>query len=119
MAPRAIDWRTDMFLADNFFADFTRIAIRNPIEFGDQLDRPQIRRGVLVAIQAERHVERLLLMDFDFLIDAAVAGDAAYAGAQMDLVIKINVIGKAVNVHPGNRLAVGEAVAHKLETRAG
>ena len=107
-----------MLLGDDLLADFARIAIRNPIQLGHQFDGPHVGRRVAVAIQAESHVERLLLMDFDLLIDAAVAADAAHARRQVRLVIKIDVVGKAVNLHPRNRLAGREAVAHQLEPRA-
>ncbi len=108
-----------MLLADDFFADFTRIAVRNPIELGHQFHRPQIGRGVFVAIQAEGHVQRLLLVDFDFLINAAVAQDATHAGADVHLVIKIDVIWKPVNVNPRDGLTSREAVPYQLQARAG
>ncbi len=56
-------------------------------------------------------------MHFDLLIDAAVAQHAAYARADVHLMIKIDVVGKHVNVHPRNRLPVGEAVAHQFQPR--
>src|SRR5580658_3778648 len=99
MAPRAIHWRIDVFFANDLLADYPRVAIRNPIELGDQLSRPKVRRRVLVAIEAEGHVERLLLMDLNLLIDASVAGNAAHARVQMGFVVKVDVIGKTMNVH--------------------
>ena len=83
------------FWRDNLFADFARIAIRHPVELGDQFGGPHIGRGVAVALQAEGHIERLFLVDFDHLIDAAVAAHAAHARVTCDRVIKIDVVGKA------------------------
>ena len=70
-----------MFLRDNLIPDFARIAVRDPIELGHQFHRPDLRRGISVAGQAERHVERLFLVHFDLLIDAPVAAHAAHAHA--------------------------------------
>ncbi len=44
-------------------------------------------------------------MHFDHLVDAAVAAHAAHARRQVRRVIKINVVGKAMNLHPRHRLA--------------
>ena len=46
MTPRTIHRRIDMLLPDDLFADFARVAVRDPIELGHQLHGPQIRRGV-------------------------------------------------------------------------
>src|ERR1700685_3262538 len=108
MTPRTIHRRTDMLSADNLLADFTGVAIRYPVELGYQFHGTQVGRRVAVAIQTEGHVEGFLLMHFDLLIDAAVAEHATYARANVHLVIKIDVVGKPVNVHPRNRLPVGE-----------
>src|SRR5262249_31739397 len=70
-----------------------------------------------MALQAPCHVERLLLVDFDHLIDAAVAAYAAYTRCYMSTVIKINVVRKLVNFDPGNRLARFLRAALRLEAR--
>src|SRR5262249_24108743 len=105
----------------NRFADLARIlpGRRLPIEFGEQLGGPNVGRRVLVARQAERHVERLFLMYLDHLINAAVATDAAYARGNMCLVIEVHEIGKLVDLDPGNRLTSGVALPNRLQTRAG
>jgi len=69
-----------MFLGDDFGADFSGIAVGDPIEFRYQIRGAHVGRGVAVALEAHGHIERLLLMDFDHLVNAAVAAHAAYAG---------------------------------------
>lgn len=68
-----------MFLRDDLGADFARVAIRNPIEFCDQIRGSHIGRRVAVALEAHAHIERLLLTDFDHLVYAAMATYAAHA----------------------------------------
>src|ERR1700686_2633126 len=109
MAPRAIGWRLQMFLRDNFLPDLARIAVRFPIELRHQFHWTNVGRGIAVALQAKAHVERLFLMHFDHLIDAAVAAHAAYARRDMSLMVKINKVGQAMDLYPGNGLAGGVA----------
>src|SRR5258708_1510891 len=106
-----------MFPGDDLAPDFRRIAIRNPIELGHQLEGTHAGRGVAMAIQAEAHVERLFLLHLDHLIDAAVAAHAAYARRDVRLMIKINVVRQPVNPHPRYRLAGRIALAYDLESR--
>src|ERR1700679_1691826 len=104
MTPREARRRTDMFGFDDLAPDFRRIAIRHPIELRHQLRRPDVRCRIAVALQTKCHVERLLLMHFDHLIDTAMATYAAHSRRYMRRMIKINEVWKAMNLHPGNRL---------------
>ena len=70
-----------------------------------------------MALQAKRHIQRLLLMHFDHLIDASVAAHAAHARRHVRRVIKIDEVGKEMNLHPGNRLAGRVALPDQLQPR--
>ena len=71
-----------MLMGDDLGPDLPGIAVRNPIELGHQIRGPDIRRGIAVALEAHGHIERLLLMDFDHLVYAAVAAYAAHPAAR-------------------------------------
>src|ERR1700720_1388497 len=118
MAPRAVGWRLQMFLRNNFLPDLAGIAVRFPIELRDQLHRTNVGRRITVTLQAEAHVERLFLMHLDHLIDAAVAAHAAPPRRDVSLVVKINKVGQAMNLYPRNGLAARVTLAHPLQTRA-
>jgi hypothetical protein len=107
-----------MFLPHDFLANRTRVAIGDPIELRHQFHRPDVRRRVAVTGDAKRHIQRLLLMDLDHLVDAAMAAYAAYARGDVRFVVEEDEIGKPMNVDPGNRLASAVAVAHQLQPRA-
>ncbi len=107
-----------MLLGDNFLADLDRVAIRDPGQISNLIDRAQVRRRVAVTFQTEIHVQRLHLPHLDHLVHAAVAAHATDAGADMRAVIEVNVVGEAVYLNPGNRLAGCIAAADGLEQRA-
>ena len=58
------------------------------------------------------------LFHFDHLVYSAMALHAAHAGCNVRLVIKVDEVGKPMNLHPRDRLAGRIAVAHLLEPRA-
>src|SRR5271170_5376570 len=107
-----------MFLGDDLVADLPGVTIGNPIELGHQFGGPYIWRGVFMACQTERHVQGLVLMHFDHLVDAPVAAHAAYAGGDVSHVIKIDEVGKLVNLDPGDRQTGRVALADRFEARA-
>jgi len=108
-----------MFLRDNFIPDLARVPVRHPVELGHQFHRPNPRRRIFMTGEAESHVERLFLMNFDFLIDAPVAFDAAHSRRDVRLVVKIDEVGEPVNLNPRNRLAGRETLPDHFEARAG
>src|SRR5580693_9765696 len=108
-----------MFFRNDLAPYFRRIPIRNPIELRYQLRRPDVRRGVAMAFQAKRHVQWLLLMYLDHLIDASMAAHATHARRHVRRVIKINKIRKTMNLHPGNRLARFVALPDHLQPWTG
>src|SRR5437660_2711413 len=118
MAPRAVGWRFQMFLGDNFAPDFARIAIGNPIELSYQFGGPNVGSRIAVALQAHGHVERLLLVDLHHLVDPTVAADAAYARCDVRAVVKIDVVGQDVDLLPWNGFAGFVGLPDHLEARA-
>jgi len=108
-----------MFFRNDLASDFRRIPVRNPIELRYQLRRPDVRRGVAMAFQAKRHVQRLILVYFDHLVDAPMTANATHARRHVRRVIKINKIRKTMNLHPGNRLARLVALPDQLQPWAG
>ncbi len=91
---------------------------RGPVQFGDVLDGTQAGGGVSVALEAEIHIQRLYLPDLDHLVDAAVAANATDSRVDMRAVIEIHIVGKFVDVNPGNGLPRRVALAHLLKQRA-
>ncbi len=71
-----------------------------------------------VAIEAEPHGQRGVLLDRRHLIDAAVAADAADALVHVDRVVEVDELGNLVDPAPLERLVLEEALAHRLEERA-
>src|SRR5947209_6168157 len=104
MAPRAIRRWIQMFLGDDLTPDLSRIAIGNPVELRHQLRWTNVWRRIAVALQTKRHVERLLLMHFDHLIDASVAAHAANSRGDVSLMIEKYEVWKLVNLDPRDRL---------------
>ena len=87
-------------------------------EVGDLVDGTQELLGIAVAIEAEGHVERLLLADDDLLVDATVALNAAHAAVHVHGVIEVNVVRHLVHFDPANRFAGLHAFLHERERRA-
>ena len=87
-------------------------------EVGDLVDGTQELLGIAVAIEAEGHVERLLLADDDLLVDPAVTLDAAHAAVHVHGVIEVNVVRHLVHLDPADRFAGLHAFLHERERRA-
>ena len=119
MTPRTICWRIDMFLSHQFASYIHRITpFRLPIQFGNQLNRPDIWRGISVAFQAPAHAQRLGLGHDLHLVDAAVAGDAGHPGGDVRAVLEIGEVGELVHARPAHRPARRSAVADRGEQLA-
>ena len=96
-----------MFLRDDLAADLRRIAVRHPIEFCHQFGRPEVRRGVAMALQAPGHVERLYLFHLDHLVHPAMATHATHAGGNVRSMIEIDIVRKPMDFTQG----IGSPVA--------
>ena len=75
------------------------------------------RRRIAMALEAPAHVQGLHLAHLDHLIHPAVTRHATHAGRHVRLVVKINVIGKTMNLHPRHRLSAGIAVPNRRQLR--
>lgn len=71
-----------------------------------------------MTVQAPRHAKRLHLPYLQHLIHPPMAGDAAYTGGDMRLVIEVNIVREAMHLHPRNRFAPRIALADKLKLHA-
>ena len=70
-----------------------------------------------MALQAERHAERLGVIHLVHLIDPAVALDAADPAIDVNGVIEIDEVGQLVDLDPGNRPPALGAVANQFQAR--
>jgi len=93
------------------------ILVPLPIQIRDLVLRTHLRRWVAMAIEAECHAQRLIMVNLFHLVDGAVTFDAAYAAIDVDGVIEINEVGHAMNLDPGNRFAALGAFANQSQAR--
>lgn len=89
--------------------------VRFPIEIENLIFRPQIIFGVAVAIQTPRHAVWLGDVNRRHVIHRTVAAEAADAAVHVRRVIVINVIDRAIEPHPFDRLAALPAILHRLK----
>jgi hypothetical protein len=68
-----------------------------------------------MAIQAERHAQRLGLRHFVHLVDLAMTMEATDAAVHMDRVIEINEVRHLVDLHPRNVRVVGGCLPDRRE----
>src|SRR5579862_2049654 len=68
-----------------------------------------------MAVEAELHLQRRVLIDQRHLIDGAVAGVAADSLINVNAVIEIDEVRELVNARPFERTAAAETLAHRLE----
>lgn len=118
VASRAVGGRFDALGLDDLQAEFDGVALGRPVQLGDEFDRADILGGVAVAIEAPCHRKGLNLFHFDHLVDPAMAGDAGDAAGDVGLVVEVDVIGEAVDFHPGDGLAGGVALTNHLQLGA-
>src|SRR5271157_4222320 len=81
----------------------------------DLFARAQIFFRGAVAVQAELHLQRRVLVHQRHLVDRTVAGVAAHTFADVDAVIEIYVVGQLVYARPFERAASAEAFADGLQ----
>ena len=87
-------------------------------EVVDLVDRAQDLLGIAVAIEAEGHVEGLLLADDDLLVDASVALDAADAAVHVHGVVEVDVVRHLVHLDPADRFAGLDALLDERQRGA-
>ena len=78
----------------NRIAFRARIAGRLPAHIRDVIRRPQVRRGIAMAIEAEVHRERLGPIGQRHLINAAMAAFAADALGDVNVMAKKDIVRK-------------------------
>ena len=81
-----------------------------PIQVRDLVQRAEFGGGIAMAIEAEGHAQRLVMIDFLHLVDGAMALDAANASIHVDRMVEIRIIRHAMDLNPFDRLARGGAV---------
>ena len=74
--------------------------------------------GIAVAVEAERHVQRLHLLHLHHLVDPAMAAYATHTGGHVRLVVEEHEIGEPVNANPLDGFAGVVAVANFFEPGA-
>ena len=107
----------DALMGGDRLAFGPRIGGRLPRHVRDVVGRPQIRRGIAMAVEAELHGEGFGAIGQRHLIDAAVAGFAADALGDVNVVTEIDVVRQPRDARPGDRLVVGKALADRLQHR--
>jgi len=124
MAGRTILQRLDFPIVHEGFAFhflllrvLFRVVAPFPVQIGDFFRRAQLRGGISVAIEAESHAKRLIVINLLHLVDLAVALHATDATIYVNGVIEINVVRHAMNLHPGNRFAGCSAFTDQGEAR--
>jgi len=91
--------------------------VRFPIEIEYLVFRPQEIFGMAMAFQTPRHAVRLGHIHHRHVIDRTVATETTDAPVHMCRVIVINVIDRAMDPHPVDRIARLPARAHWLQLR--
>ena len=89
--------------------------VRFPIEIENLIFRPQIIFGVAVAIQTPRHAVWLGDVNRRHVIHWTVAAEAADAAVHVRRVIVINVIDRAMDPYPLDRVARSPACPNWLK----
>ena len=113
-------WRVDFPVvneADRFFFKFISIGTF-PVEIVDLLRRADEILRVAVTVQAERHAERLGVLDHVHLIHPSVAFHTTDTTIHVDCMIEINVIRCLMNTHPWDRfprlVAIPDRGQHRI-----
>src|SRR5688500_8931575 len=93
----AILRRIDLHLLRLFPKPILRkMLMRVPIQIGDLIIRPQIRRGLPMALQTKRHAQRLLVPHLIRLMNVAMAMHATDPAVHVHRVIEINEVRQLV-----------------------
>src|ERR1039458_6887767 len=89
-----------------------RIGAPLPAQIRDLVHRPDERRRLAMAIEAETHAERFGVRNLVHPVNTPVAGYATDAASDVNRVVEINVIGHDVNLHPRDGFAGRRAGAN-------
>src|SRR6185437_9691591 len=84
--------RLDPIFGHQLAAERRMVGRRPPVEIINLLARPEVRRGIAVAVEAELRLERLSAIGQRHLVDAAVAFDAGDPLGDVDVVAEINIV---------------------------
>jgi hypothetical protein len=98
-----------------FLAEFRLVRWRFPIHIENLIQRAKRLLRVAVAVEAPRHQQGRSLEYERHLIDLAVTRGAAHAFVDMNAVVEIDEICKAMNLHPLDGLVGAIALPHGLE----
>ena len=88
-----------------------------PVQIGDVLRRTDLGGRITMAIQAERHAQRLKMINFIHFVDRTMTFHAANPSVHVHGMIEIDKIGHAMNLNPGDGNAIGRAVPNQLQPR--
>ena len=86
-----------------------------PAQVCDFIEGTKIRTGISVTLETEGHAEGFFVVNFLHLIDLAVTMNTADTPVYMDGVVEINVIGKLVDLHPGDLSAALGCIADECQ----
>ena len=117
-----------LFFLRKIFASVTRLSVfrhklrrfhvvRFPIEIEYLVFRPQKIFRMPMAFQTPRHALRLRMIDDRHMVDLTVTAKTTDASVDVRAVIVKNVIGRAMDLHPLDRVACFPARPHWLELR--
>ena len=101
-------------LEPGIFFGIVRVPL--PIQIGDFILGTHLRGWIAMAIEAERHAERLIVVNLFHFVDRTMTFNAADAAIDVDRVVEINVVRHAMNLDPGNRFAALGAFPNERET---
>ena len=88
------------------------VADLGPVSLPARRARAQVLLRLPVAVEAPAHRQRLGQRHLDHLVDAAVAGLAAHAGADVRVVLEVGVVRGLVDADPLDRIARRPARPH-------
>src|SRR5205823_12594286 len=91
------------------------VRVPSPIQIGNLVGWTHPRGGIAMAIEAEGHAEWFGMVNLVHLVDLAMALDTTDAAVHVDGMVEINVVGRLVNMDPGNRLARRRALPHQFQ----
>src|SRR6185436_2553825 len=117
MARRAVGAGPDVVRTDEIRSE-RRLIVRLPRHVEHLVERPDVALRLAMAVEAPFHVQRLRLVELVHLVDAPVAGDAAHALRDVDLMVEVHEVRQIVDLDPLERRLRREALAHRLEIRA-
>jgi hypothetical protein len=120
MANRAVVSRMNPLL---FFQPGTElftslVALRFPVEFGDILNRTQVRLGIAMAIDTPSHRQLFGLINLIHRVDAAVTGNATNAPINVRGMVKKDEVREIMHADPRNRLVALPALMDRPQLLA-